>query len=76
MGAITVGPNPARTYEDMLRLLAFVSLREREVAEAAAGHPSAQRHVGSGSALSLGAELSPYKDVQLLVKFMAEVSSR
>lgn len=76
MGAITVGPSPARTYEDMLRLLAFVSLREREVVELTAGHPSAHRHVGSGSALSLGAKLAPFKDIHLLVKFMAEVSSR
>ena len=75
MGMIAVGPSLPKAYAEMFKLLSFVSLRQKEVAEAAVGHPNAQRHLGSGATLNLGEELMPYKDIQLLVKFMFEASN-
>lgn len=75
MGMIAVGPSLPMAYAEMFKLLSFLTLRQREVAEAAVGHPNAQRHLGSGATLNLGDELMPYKDIQLLVKFMFEASN-
>ena len=64
-------------YSSMQRVLTFVGQRQHEASEAAIGHTSTAHRGGAAnnSVLSSGRELAPYKDIQLLVKFMAEKSA-
>ena len=74
IGIITVGMTPTDIYEDMMRMLAFIAMRQHEAAEAAVGNPAAQRQAGGAIPLSSGGELTLFKDVQALVRYMSEKS--
>ncbi|KAG1656325.1 hypothetical protein FOA52_006656 [Chlamydomonas sp. UWO 241] len=75
LGLITVGLNHADMYDSMLRMLAFISQREAEVAGNSSAIPGSTVARRAPPLLSAGGQLAPYADVFALVKFMAARSA-